>query len=349
MMKGNVRVVCRYSLYVGPDHYFSLLFPLLCTLGAVLFLTYTSESRLARLLAALLLVLTLVTWSFAAFRNPGVIERDESDAAVSAERRPRWITVPLLGLDERGERRTFRVEQRWCFTCHLYRPLRSVHCRFCDVCVHRRDHHCPWIGTCVGARNLLYFYAMLWSLLSYVLTVTLSSSIHILQRSQRISAKCRGDAADTNCATPAFFRAMGETLGIEMAMAVFGYAVILFVSLTIWFQTRLISRNQVMADEARYGSENIFHQGSVWRNVLASFTFSPRQVALYETEVASKENAPTPSTSACPSPPPPPQPTPPLTTTHRGEEPTHADAPVEIYVASPSEGEDDTSPPSSLL
>eukprot|EP00930_Biecheleria_cincta_P042121 TRINITY_DN28978_c0_g1_i1.p1 TRINITY_DN28978_c0_g1~~TRINITY_DN28978_c0_g1_i1.p1 ORF type:complete len:451 (-),score=52.32 TRINITY_DN28978_c0_g1_i1:44-1396(-) len=47
---------------------------------------------------------------------------------------------------------------RFCKTCNLHQPLRTKHCRDCGHCVRTHDHHCPWVGTCVGEGNRLYFY-----------------------------------------------------------------------------------------------------------------------------------------------------------------------------------------------
>jgi hypothetical protein len=50
------------------------------------------------------------------------------------------------------------IEYKYCTICHIEQPLRCKHCKNCDHCVATHDHHCPWIGNCVGERNRFWFY-----------------------------------------------------------------------------------------------------------------------------------------------------------------------------------------------
>ena len=50
------------------------------------------------------------------------------------------------------------VEERLCTVCEALQPLRAKHCKECGKCVALHDHHCPWLGTCVGEKNRLRFY-----------------------------------------------------------------------------------------------------------------------------------------------------------------------------------------------
>lgn len=60
-----------------------------------------------------------------------------------------------------------------CPKCGLPKPARTHHCSTCNECIFRFDHHCPFIGNCVGLYNLksfilfLYYSALQFVLLSF--------------------------------------------------------------------------------------------------------------------------------------------------------------------------------------
>lgn len=69
----------------------------------------------------------------------------------------------IIELSERGG--TGFEPTVFCSACLVRRPVRSKHCSVCDRCVARFDHHCPWVGNCIGAGNHKYFMGFLWMLL----------------------------------------------------------------------------------------------------------------------------------------------------------------------------------------
>ena len=44
-----------------------------------------------------------------------------------------------------------------CRKCSGMKPPRAHHCSVCNKCCLKMDHHCPWIGNCVGFYNYKFF------------------------------------------------------------------------------------------------------------------------------------------------------------------------------------------------
>uniref|UniRef100_A0A8W8JJ19 Palmitoyltransferase n=1 Tax=Magallana gigas TaxID=29159 RepID=A0A8W8JJ19_MAGGI len=116
-----------------------------------------------------LFIFVMSTLFRTSFSDPGVIPRASPDEAADIEKQievpnstpgtyrppPRTKEVVIKGQV---------VKLKYCFTCKIFRPPRASHCSLCDNCVERFDHHCPWVGNCVGRRNYRYFYLFILSL-----------------------------------------------------------------------------------------------------------------------------------------------------------------------------------------
>lgn len=71
-------------------------------------------------------------------------------------------------------------DRRFCNKCAKYKPDRCHHCRVCNSCVLRMDHHCPWIANCVGFRNHKYFFLLVFYCFLNCLFIVVSMASTVL-------------------------------------------------------------------------------------------------------------------------------------------------------------------------
>ena len=53
---------------------------------------------------------------------------------------------------------------KWCVECKHHQPPRCHHCKICNKCILKRDHHCFFTGTCIGFYNQRYFVILVFYL-----------------------------------------------------------------------------------------------------------------------------------------------------------------------------------------
>ncbi|KAI0087499.1 ankyrin [Irpex rosettiformis] len=85
--------------------------------------------------------------------------------------------------------------QTFCIQCMARKPLRSKHCRICDKCIARHDHHCPWVWNCVGVNNhrqfLLFVMTLVVGIITFdYLTYAYFSTIEVQVDPSHISPSC---------------------------------------------------------------------------------------------------------------------------------------------------------------
>ncbi|MGH0172193.1 UNVERIFIED_CONTAM: hypothetical protein FKN15_074697 [Acipenser sinensis] len=139
--------------------------------------------------AIILFFFVMATLLRTSFSDPGVLPRALPDEATFIE----MEIEAANGNVPAGQRPPPRIRNvqinnqivklKYCYTCKIFRPPRASHCGICDNCVERFDHHCPWVGNCVGKRNYRFFYLFTLSLSLLTIYIFTFDIVHVvLQR-----------------------------------------------------------------------------------------------------------------------------------------------------------------------
>ncbi|KAL1131403.1 hypothetical protein AAG570_011020 [Ranatra chinensis] len=138
------------------------------------------------MIGAFLFIFVMSALLRTSFSDPGVIPRATPDEAAYIEKQievPNSANSPTYRPPPRTKEILVRgqtVKLKYCFTCKIFRPPRASHCSLCDNCVERFDHHCPWVGNCVGKRNYRYFYMFIVSLAFLCVFILACAVTHLI-------------------------------------------------------------------------------------------------------------------------------------------------------------------------
>jgi hypothetical protein len=146
---GNIHIlhetdVGSLTLTVGPHWYGPFIVVLMIAGGTFMNLVFIDNSMLKSKLAMDILVgffclSTLLTLMLTACADPGIVR-----------------TSPVPQCDSELAETEAVDRSSMCDICNILQldGMNIRHCFDCGVCIEGHDHHCPWMGKCIGKKNM---------------------------------------------------------------------------------------------------------------------------------------------------------------------------------------------------
>ena len=152
LYRGNNILLCggRWGV-LGPNTGFCLLAECMILLPFIVYMIFVARhlSAALNIIAVIVCLVPVILLSKTASTDPGILRRYNTP--------PIGSPPPAIYVNFRGR----SVRAWFCKACNTYRSPRAKHCFECNNCVEIFDHHCPWVGSCVGKNNYCHF---LWFL-----------------------------------------------------------------------------------------------------------------------------------------------------------------------------------------
>ena len=113
--------------------------------------------------------------------NPGIIPK-RPFLELRRENYSHLLDLPCTAAEINNNPAT---ASRLCTTCQVFRPKRASHCSTCGNCVEIFDHHCVFVGTCIGKRNYRYFMLFLTMIFFSICLLIINMIVFLIQKSSR--------------------------------------------------------------------------------------------------------------------------------------------------------------------